>query len=134
MSNVGSRSAKKGRVRAELEARLKQAQQSQKTAPAGTCEKEIRRIKRDTLALMEKYQRRITLARAAFGVGAVGAAGVLLSPRLLFGAALAACALLCAAAYIVRVQNERALKQVCDFDSVHFVGRIWFDFKSGIRA
>ena len=103
MSNVGSRSAKKGRVRAGLEARLKQAQQSQKTAPAGTCEKEIRRIKRDTLALMEKYQRRITLARAAFGVGAVGAAGVLLllimSPRLLFGAALAACALLCAAAY-----------------------------------
>ena len=72
------------------------------------------------------------------GVGAVGAAGVLLllimSPRLLFGAALAACALLCAAAYIVRVQNERALKQVCDFDSVHFAGRIWFDFKSGIRA
>ena len=112
MSNVGSRSAKKGRVRAGLEARLKQAQQSQKTAPAGTCEKEIRRIKRDTLALMEKYQRRIILARAAFGVGAVGAAGVLLllimSPRLLFGAALAACALLCAAAYIVRVQNQRA--------------------------
>lgn len=138
MSNVGSRSAKKGRVRAGLEARLKQAQQSQKTAPAGTCEKEIRRIKRDTLALMEKYQRRITLARAAFGVGAIGAAGVLLllimSPRLLFGAALAACALLCAAAYIVRVQNERALKQVCDFDSVHFAGRIWFDFKSGLRA
>lgn len=128
MSNVDSRSAKKCRVRAGLEARLKQAQQSQKTAPAGTCEKEIRRIKRDTLALMEKYQRRITLARAAFGVGAVGAAGVLLllimSPRLLFGAA----------AYIVRVQNERALKQVCDFDSVHFAGRIWFDFKSGIRA
>lgn len=109
MSNVGSRSARKGRVRAGLEAQLKQAQQSQKTAPAGTCEKEIRRIKRDTLALMEKYQRRITLARAA-------------------------CALLCAAAYIVRVQNERALKQVCDFDSVHFAGRIWFDFKSGIRA
>ena len=53
---------------------------------------------------------------------------------LLFGAALVACALLCAAAYIVRVQNERALKQVCDFDSVHFAGRIWFDFKSGIRA
>ena len=94
MSNVGSRSAKKGRVRAELEALLKQAKQSQKTAPAGTCEKEIRRIKRDTLALMEKYQRRITLARAAFGVGAVGAAGVLLllimSKRLLFGEALAA--------------------------------------------
>ena len=145
MSNVGSRSAKKSRVRSELEARLKQAQQNQKTAPAGTCEKEIRRIKRDTLALMENYQRRITLARAAFGMGAVGAAGVLLllimSPQLLFGAALCACALLlcacallCAAAYILRVQNERALKQVCDFDSVHFAGRIWFDFKSGIRA
>ena len=68
MSNVGSRSAKKSRVRSELEARLKQAQQSQKTAPAGTCEKEIRRIKRDTLALMEKYQRRIALARAALRI------------------------------------------------------------------
>ena len=62
------------------------------------------------------------------------AADIKRKPRWRPIAALAACALLCAAAYIVRVQNERALKQVCDFDSVHFAGRIWFDFKSGIRA
>ena len=138
MGNVSSRSAGKGRVRARLEARLKQAQRNQRNAPAGTCEREIHYIKRDMLALMERYQRAIKLASAVSVVGAVGAACMLLllimSPRKLFVAALAACALLCAAAYIVRLKNERALKQVCDFDSVHFAGRIWFDFMNGIRA